>query len=110
MEQDCRRAKGVPRRGTSSRRCQENILAIVRKEAGDDGAGGRAEIRGSGPAIRDEGVEAIVLRLDDPPPAFFVFPVPPTPATRGDDPEKCKELAMQMMVLPALPRNGVPDA
>ena len=100
----------MPRRGTSSRRRQENISAIIRKEAGDDGAGGRAERRGSGPAIRDEGVEAIVLRLDGPPPAFFVFPVPPTPAAQGDDPEKFKELAMQMMVLSASPRNGVPDA
>ena len=107
MEQDGRREKGAPRRGTSSRRRQENISAIVRKEAG---AGGRAGRRGSGPPIRDEGVGVIVLRLDGPPPAFFVFPVPPTPAAQGDDPEKFKELAMQMMVLSASPRNGVPDA
>ena len=100
----------MPRQGRSSTRHQENIPAVVQKKAGDDGAGGRVERRGSGPPIRDEGVNAIILRLDGPPPAFFVFPVPPTPAAQGDDPEKFKELAMQMMVLSASPRNGVPDA
>ena len=86
------------------------MSAIVRKEAGDDGAGGRAGRRGSGPPIRDEGVGACILRFDGPPPSFFVFPVPPTPAAQGDDPKKFKELAMQMTVLPASPRNTVPDA
>ena len=46
-----------------------------------------------GPAIRDEGVSARVLRLDGPPPAFFAFSGLPTPAAQGDDPEKFKELA-----------------
>ena len=86
------------------------MLAVVRKRAGDDGARRRAKTQGSGPPIRDEGVSTIVLRLDGPPPALFVFPVPPTPAAQGDHPDKFKELEMQMMVLPASPRNGVSDA
>ena len=53
----------MPRRGTSSRRHQESILVAVQKRAGDDGAGEEAERCGSGPAIRDEGVGAIVLRV-----------------------------------------------
>ena len=85
-------------------------MVAVRKEASDDGAGGRAGRRGSDLPIRDEGVGAIVLRLDGPPPAFFAFSGPPTPVAQGGDPEKFKALAMQMMVLPASPRNVVPNA
>ena len=44
------------------------------------------------------------------PPALFLFRSLPTPAAKGDGPEKFKELAMQKMVLPASPRNGVPGA
>ena len=44
------------------------------------------------------------------PPVLFLFRSLPTPAAQGDDPEKFKELAMQMMVLTASPRNGMPDA
>ena len=60
---------------------------------GGGGARGRAGRWGSGPAIRYEGVGAIVLRLDGPPPAFFVFSGPPAPAARIDGPEKFKEPA-----------------
>ena len=100
----------MPRRGTSSRRHQENIPAAVRKRAGDDGAGRRAKRQVSGPSIRDKGVGAIVLRLDGPPPAFFVFPGLPTPIAQGGDPEMFKELVVLMMVLLASPRDGVSDA
>ena len=83
----------MPRRGMSSRRRQENISATVRKEAGDDDAGGRAGRRGSGPPIHDEGAWAIVLRVDGPPPTFFVFSSLPALVARGGGPEKFKELA-----------------
>ena len=43
-------------------------------------------------------------------PALFLFRGLPMPAAQGDDPEKFKELAMQMTVLSASPRNAVPDA
>ena len=85
-------------------------MVAVQRLDGDGSAGSRARRRGGKTSVRVEGVGARVLRLDGPPPAFFVFPVPPTPTALGDDPEKFKELAMQMMVLPASPNSGVPDA
>ena len=48
------------------------------------------EDEAAGPAIRDEGVGARVLQLEGPPPAFFAFSGPPTPAAQGGDPEKFK--------------------
>ena len=84
--------------------------------------GKELEDEAAGPAIRDEGVGAIVLRVDGPPPAFFVFSGLPAPAARSSGPEKFKELApppaklcrrsgqVQMLLLPHPPRRGASDA
>ena len=113
-----------------ARKHQKNISVAVRRLAGDGGAGGRARRRGGRTSTRDEGIGARVLRLEVPTPAFFAFSDLPTPAAQGGDPEKFKELAweataknnppgkmpcreggqVQMMVLPASPRDGVSDA
>ena len=49
--------------------------------------GEELEHEAAGPAIRDEGADARVLRLDGPPPAFFVFSGLPALATRSDSPQ-----------------------
>ena len=66
--------------------------------------GKELEDEAAGPAIRDEGVGARVLRLD----GLAARPLLPTPAAQGDDPEKFKEPATQMMGSP-VPHGAAPD-
>ena len=85
-------------------------------------AGKELEDEAAGPAIRDEGVGARVLRVDGLAARPLPLPQPPDASRQGDGPEKFKELApppaklcrrsgqVQMLLLPHPPRRGASDA
>ena len=84
--------------------------------------GKELEDEAAGPAVRDEGVGARILRVDDLVARLFLFRSLPTPAAQGDGPKKFKELApslaklyrrsghVQMLLLPHPPGRGASDA
>ena len=78
--------------------------------AGDDGAGKELEDEAAGPAVRDEGVGARILRHDDLAARLLPLPLPQPPyaSRQGDGPEKFKEPATRMMGSP-VPPGAAPD-
>ena len=84
--------------------------------------GEKLEDEAAGPAIRDEGVGACVLRVDGLAARPLPLPQPPDASRPRRPPEKFKELApppanpcrrsgqVQMLLLPHPPRRGASDA
>ena len=76
------------------------VMAAPEAELEDEAAGRRYATKSSVHAYSD---------LTALPPALFLFRSLPTPAAQGDDPEKFKEPAIQMMGSP-VSLGAVPDA
>ena len=76
------------------------VMAAPEAELEDEAAGCQHASKASVPAYSD---------LTALPPALFLFRSLPTPAAQGDDPEKFKESATQMMGSP-VPPGVAPDA
>ena len=72
-------------------------MAAPEAELEDEAAGRQHALKASVPAY--SGLTAL-------PPALFLFRSLPTPAAQGDDPEKFRELATQMMGSPVPPGSA----
>ena len=75
------------------------VMAAPEAELKDEAAGRQHASKASVPA--DSGLTAL-------PPALFLFRSLPMPAAQGDDPEKFREPATQMMGSP-VPHGAAPD-
>ena len=91
VEEDTKKTSWWPSKGWM-------VMAAPEAELEDEAAGRQHASKASVPAYSD---------LTALPPALFLFRSLPTPAAQGDDPEKFKELATQMMGSP-MPLRAAP--